>query len=322
MNWLELHLRNFVLPVLKSNMKATALTPFTGVLNPASNCQWRETGILKTALKSWGLWAPTTWSKVSPAVQNAFLEFDLAKVASAGESSHQLSRKPSHELFSSEQIFHTTIKNSVKKLRRDLKSGKKLLLLGRDVWLWAVLCEKYGVPYVYDPRVSRNVANNSIVFAKILSDLGTHEGDVLFDTGFAGTIHRCAEQASGFHLVNLMLSAHNNENQQFKNNGLIRNRALVAEYTPKYFKSGRVQGQKSLGLGDLLKAKLNSEPLDADNAKEPKTESILIQTYTDVNEFVACALLTIWMWNYESPAWIPGPSVPEGLRKKSFNFLS
>jgi hypothetical protein len=306
MNWLEQHLRNFVLPVIKSKMSDGPIIPFTGKLNPANNCQWPETGMLKAALKSWGLkstrYVDHPMQGISQSTLDQFVKFDLTKL---GISGHSLILKESQLAFSQNQVFHSIIKNSVKSLRDCLKPGTKLLLLGRDVWSWAILCQKYNVPYVFDPRVSRATANDHELFAKLLQEIGAKDGDTMFDTGFAGTIHRHAQAATGLNLVNLMLSSGNNDFQQFRNNGLIRNRALFAEYLPKYYKSGYVK-YKHKEAEDIFASKWVISDLELRQNRLGERE--IVQPYRELDEFVQCALTTIWLYNFESPAWIPGPS--------------
>jgi hypothetical protein len=235
----------------------------------------------------------------------------------------------SHRGYSDLDIAHTIVKNSVKRLKELTVDGSKVLLLGRDVWLWAVIGEKMGLRYVYDPRVSRGVAAEHAEMKSILETLDVKNNDIVFDTGFSGTIHRHCQAASDsglrqegifgnrnwlnssdpftyaqkerVQLRNLMLSSGYKENQMFPNHGLARNRALFIEYLPKYYKTGFI-----------------------DRTGRARQE------LSSVDEIVNCALMTIWAWNYESPSWIKGPVVsrdPNGqvkfpFRKQLFSLLT
>lgn len=317
MKWLEKHLREFVLPAIREvyagRTRVESLEPYTKALDPAPDCFCREAGILKSALKRWGIWTTPKYSDdyhrslgngaVSMQTLNLFKTFQLNRYELGG---HNLIVKPSQSKFSVEQIFHSVLKNSVKNLGHTLSKGSKLLLLGRDVWAWAVLCEKMGVPYVYDPRVSRQVACAHKVFKNILFELGAKEGDILFDTGFAGSIYYNAVQATDLKLVNLMFSATNNANQQFRNNGVIRNRALFAEYLPKYFLSGRVASS--------VNSSKETSSISWWTTPISSIDGVAFQDYSTMDEIVSCALTTMWIWLYQSPSWIPGPSKPKGMQ--------
>jgi hypothetical protein len=116
----------------------------------------------------------------------------------------------------------------------------------------------------------------SVHLYEALINVETNDGDILFDTGFAGTIHRYVQDFCGRNLENLMFSAGRVQNQQFPNYGLSRNRALALEYLPKYFKTGTIR------------------------------EGKVVQELASLPEFISAAALTILFWYHESPAWIPG----------------
>lgn len=293
MDWLQKHLRTFVFPVVVNwntapggdRLKFMTREPFAGDLRPASGCQFPEAGQLAALLMS-----TKYWQRLAPKTIKLFKAMDVSSIHEGYGSYDKLDRKCYHHNITDEQIVHTTIKNSVKDLKYRIKDGNKVLFLGRDVWLWAVLAEKFGVPHIYDPRVSRNVAVRHDKFAQILYQAGASEGDMLFDTGFAGTIFRNCMEAlmHKIPLQNLMLSARAAETQ-FPNHQFARNRALFIEYLPKYFKTGKVDGD------------------------------LVVQDLADLDSFVQAALLTIWTWQFESPSWIRGPQLKGDHMKRSRN---
>ena len=270
-------------------------------LRPARSCFCEEVGLLKAALKSWTLsghlvsgFRPRSgrvpmWDQLR---DDQHLRFDGQPHIKPNSPEdvliqHTLNKpglkKPeSHLKYSEFDLVHSIVKNSVKDLRRRLGRGNKVLLLGRDVWLWEVLCKKYGVRTLFDPQISRAVAKEIQQTSK-LKEYDIQDGDILFDTGFAGSIYLALRRAipdKDLKCVLLSVNPHANASikQQFPNYGLARNRALVIEYTPKYFESGYVRGGK------------------------------VEQNFSNFREFIDSALLTAWAWHAESPSWIPGPS--------------
>jgi hypothetical protein len=297
MNWLESHLRSFVFPMLQYWFSNGVRIPegkdfYKGEIRPANDCQFPETGMLKAFLKSTGLWKTYCTKKQGYVSSLLYARLNLEKEyvdrnssfknfvpSFTDDGTHSLLKFSQHSGFTEADILHTTVKNSVKNLRAlTADRGCKVVLLGRDVWIWSVLCEKMGVPYVYTPIVSRLVAREFYPFVDIVRSLNLKEGDIVFDTGFAGTIYRAVKDiVRDVDIECIMFSAHDKQFQQFKNHGLARNRALCLEYLPKYFKTGTVRNERA------------------------------VQELADLESFVDCALLTIWAWHYESPTWITGP---------------
>lgn len=287
-SWIERHTRGFILNGLRGSL---SLPPAKCNHRPASDCRFPELGIIKSALKSWkhtssalysGQKLPSVWNYLADRDQFMFESrtgdsFPLLQNTDI-YSSHYISTYQSHAMYSGFTLVHTMIKNSVRDLRKRLPQGCKVILLGRDVWLWAVLCEKMNVPYSYSPSVSRNVVYSEEALRQVMRHIPLADGDILFDTGFAGTIHKYVSQYhSNIRLENVMFSAANKEFQQFRNYGLARNRALVIEYLPKYYNSARIWDGK------------------------------VVQELASFREFLKASVLTILFWYHESPAWLPGP---------------
>lgn len=324
MNWLDTHLRTFVFPnllrykkllsvfgqsigqilTLKAYGQASedALPVFTGEIRPASGCMYEEFGKVKSMLQSLNLWEQLiredgtnrcNYSTYSTSIKkrtlaeqfNAFNIDDITR----SEYSHELMKSVYLKNYNHNQIIHTLLKNTV----RSLRSRKaRVVFLGRDVWSWYVVAQQIGLNSIFDPRVSREIARDRDSILRIANELKLQDEDVLFDTGFAGTIHRQVSQHTGLKLTNLMLSCHSDEVKLFPTQALSRNRALFLEYLPKYFTSGRVNGNE------------------------------IHQTMTSLNEFVRATLTTIWAYKFISPnmiiadrlrnnltLWLPGTRI-------------
>ncbi len=309
MNWLETHLREFVFPMLKLYAKQkkdchTQGSEWTNE-NPVSlgsllrtklgmgaqhdlKCPPREeivpvvseirpgnlgldlpveAKMLYTALSSYGLIKDVSWHV------NAILNPDLnAKSPTKWQLAGSRPLTKINLSYSNEDHAHWYLKTCVKSIRTRLKgSERQVVLLGRDVWMVSVLCHKHGIPHVYDPRISRGVAGSELMKG-ILPEYNLRKGDILFDTGFAGSIHKAVTNHSGMELENVMISAHSKDNQLFPNSGIARNYALFFEYLPKYFESGTTK------------------------------DGEVVQYMADFTEFVEAAMGTIWAWHHESPS--------------------
>lgn len=287
MNWLETHLRTFVFPQLLRYAKENGdtppetnqLLPFTGKINPASGCMYEEFGLLKTFLKSTGLWERLVQPKFKVSafdqigIEN-FKRFKIETISTDGH--HALLIPPDLAKFNANQIIHVLLKNSIRNLRGQ---NSRIIFLGRDVWPWYVVAQRIGLNSIFDPRVSRTVANNKDAAQQISQELGLQSFDVIFDTGFAGSIHRAFSNHTGLKLGNLMLSSSLPQTTQFPNATLARNRALFLEYLPKYFGTGRV------------------------------TDGQIKQPLAPLYEFVSAAMLTIWAYKFVSPNFIEAPRV-------------
>ena len=172
--------------------------------------------------------------------------------------------------------LHTIVKNSLKSLRRILKKpGRRLLLPGRDVWLWSVLAHKMNIPHMFDARISRLVARDHVVLKEIADGWRLTQNTIVFDTGFAGSIYNHICQATGKKPINLMLSTLRSGEQLWPTHKGARGKALTIEKLPKYQKTGTLRDGRAT------------------------------QWLANLEEYIQAAILTIWFWYHESPAWIP-----------------
>lgn len=318
MSWLHNHIQNFVVPGIKAIIEAKpeikedpdwlySFEKSTGGaksedvsrygpynLRPARACQHPEAGIVYTALRSFNARQKMGDEKYEAALRmltkcdpEHFITKSLRySFPAAGDV-------PPHD------VIHNVVKNSWRALRRvcTMSGPRTLILPGRDVWLWEVMCRKRNMPSVYDPRVSRLLTHNVDALRQVINSWGVNitPETVVFDTGFAGSIYRAICGATDVKMTNLMLSTHISITskagkdiscQIFPNHANARAKALAIEYLPKYWKTGTVR---------------DGQP---------------VQYLADLDEFVKCAALTIWFWHHRSPRWIKQVGKGEGRRRK------
>jgi len=117
----------------------------------------------------------------------------------------------------------TVMKNAWRSMKRHA-SGKKIILAGRDVWLFEVLARREKYPTLFLPNCSRASVRDIA--------LDETENSCLFDTGFIGSIPR-ALNIEDFKLF----SSRINEKQIFPRLSGARRLALKIEKTNKYWKT-------------------------------------------------------------------------------------
>jgi len=118
----------------------------------------------------------------------------------------------------------TIIKNAWRSVKKQAH-GRKVLLMGRDVWVFEVLARREGFPTYFDPQCSRAAASCiTLPFDK--------KNCVLFDTGFMGSIARILK----VDFILLSAEQHLNSKQVFPRLTNSRSLALFLEELPKYWK--------------------------------------------------------------------------------------
>lgn len=143
--------------------------------------------------------------------------------------------------------IHSLIKSMAKSLKAQLENGNKVFLLGRDVWPWVPIFVQMDVPFYFDSRVSRQIVNTfgnrdkEDAYLRLLFEADIRNGDIVFDTGFAGTIFKRTKEISGRDLKCVMMSADRSTEQIYPNLGLARPYVLNIEYLTKPFKTGRYE---------------------------------------------------------------------------------
>ena len=126
----------------------------------------------------------------------------------------------------------SVMKNMWRSVKR-AAAGRRILLAGRDVWVFEVLARRENFPTIFRPDISRATANR---VAEDYSQL------FIFDTGFVGSIPRALNSQHY-----LMASASTQSDidgtvrQVFPHLKGARSLALKIESTPKYWKHGYIQ---------------------------------------------------------------------------------
>lgn len=129
--------------------------------------------------------------------------------------------------FSAEEM--TVIKNCWRSVKTSAK-GRKVLLAGRDVFVFEVLARRENFPTLFLPECSRET----------VSAIRLEEKDVyLFDTGFMGTIP-ARLGIDSFGLLSYANKSRAVEKQIFPRLTMSRGLALKIERTPKYWETGRL----------------------------------------------------------------------------------
>lgn len=271
MSWIRNHVRHYVVPALKAYAKRPSFTDLHDEkhkpinMRPAHGCKHKELGLILAACRCF----------------NLPLASGQEQMLRTG-SSYRILGSRGYSLQKPEDKIHNAIKNSCKAIKRILKkdSRRKLILPGRDVWLWSVQCHKMGIPHIFDPRISRLVSRDGVILKAIVDTWKIDEHTIIFDTGFAGSIYRRIVEVSGVNCINLMFSTKRKNpqtqlpEQLWPYHRSARGKALAIEYLPKYQKTGTTNNGQCL------------------------------QYMADYDEFLLAAALTIWFWHYESPTWI------------------
>lgn len=157
----------------------------------------------------------------------------------------------------------TVIKNCWKSVKKEAR-GRKILLAGRDVFIFEILARRENYPTIFIPQCSRQTVRD-IHFPEEM-DL------FLFDTGFVGSI----PNALGISTFKLMSYAQMNsvEKQVFPRLTRSRGLALKIESTPKYWSSARMQ------------------------------DGAVFQEFSDNSEFLRAAYLTSEIYKDSSPHFV------------------
>lgn len=178
-----------------------------------------------------------------------------------------------------QQVLRATLDSAMVALREEKCS--RLLLGGRDVWTFAVLCNRRKIPHLFVPELSRKVAESPHV-KPFLEERGFTGDELFLDTGFVGSIPRVLsshfQQPFKFRLMSQsrisppvgaaphdlpahgsllkkVSRKHNYPNQLFPNRKSARTEALNTEYLAKYWKTGTVKFDAGeMNLHELMEA--------------------------------------------------------------------
>lgn len=165
------------------------------------------------------------------------------------------------------------IKNSVRSIKAKA-NGRRIILPGRDAFIWHVLLSKIGYPNLYDPRISRLVCSYPALEGIVKDEWKLRKDDFIVDTGFMGTIPRAINEAAGLNCRYTLLSAdisvlagkggsifagYGNwkgaklldfDKQIFPKHKGSRNLALSIESLPKYHETARMNNEGKIRQDD------------------------------------------------------------------------
>jgi hypothetical protein len=110
-------------------------------------------------------------------------EYDVREVnAHGGASKYRERAKVDHN------VLNVTLDSAMAAMRSE--ECDRLFLGGRDVWAFAVMCERRRIPYMYVPELSRYVSSRPEI-KPFLEERGFRgEKELFLDTGYAGSIPR------------------------------------------------------------------------------------------------------------------------------------
>lgn len=288
--WLNEHIKNEVLPLLKIRNIRPAKAPT------------EAQGLLISAIKSLGLDKKQTYDcgipncpVFHPTLSDRWLEL---------EQFYQLQQRE----FTPEEW--EVIKNSIRSMKAKA-GGARIILPGRDAFLWHMMLEKIGYPNLYDPRISRAVASlhrkpfpqvgwdqkgsYSEEFIKILNSWNLRPDDYIIDTGFMGTIPKAINAASNMNLRWSMLSADSSvlgysgggKSWSGRKIPIVREEKYKTEYDKQIFPNHK--GSRELAL------KIEGLPKYQESARLSENGKIIQDASNRVSIMMA-ALFTIRAW--------------------------
>lgn len=169
MSWLRDHFHSFVFPAfVAAEKKSTEIgEPFD--VRPSPHAPERLPSELR---KMWTLCKE----------HDVPFEYDVREVNLYGGTSKYRERaKVDHN------VLNSTLDSAMAAMRHE--GCDRLFLGGRDVWAFAVMCERRRIPYMFVPELSRNVSSRPEV-RPFLEERGFTGNELFLDTGYAGSIPR------------------------------------------------------------------------------------------------------------------------------------
>lgn len=169
MSWLRDWYHNFVFPAfVAAEKKSTEIgAPFD--VRPSPHAPGR----LPPELRK--LWTLCKEHEVP-------FEFDVREVnLHGGTSKYRERAKVDHN------VLNSTLDSAMAAMRAE--GCDRLFLGGRDVWAFAVMCERRRIPYMFVPELSRMVSSRPEV-RPFLEARGFTGNELFLDTGYAGSIPR------------------------------------------------------------------------------------------------------------------------------------
>lgn len=236
MSWLRDHFYKFVFPAFEAATKQTTEIGQPFDVKASKHAPERLPAELR---KLWTLCQDhqIEWS------------YDVREVNYFGGSSKYRESAKLHQ-----NVLRATLDSAMSALRGE--RCDRLFLGGRDVWTFAVLCEKRRIPYMFVPELSRSVAQDLKV-KPFLEAKGFKGTELFLDTGFSGSIPRSLaahfERPFKFRLMSQSGGSGPRgdrpklrPNQLFPNRKLARDEALETEYLAKYWRAGTCIGAERI----------------------------------------------------------------------------
>jgi len=181
------------------------------------------------------------------------------------------------ELCENEAFSHSlSFMKEVKRMYLSVKGWKGVLLLGRDTFFFALDCARRGIPFVWIPCVSREVATwlgNTLQWHKIIN-ISLAYNHIWVDTGFVGSVFNeakkeyssfqgilfsasdYAEYASfpGYSRMAALAIENFHSNASFWNSGYVHNDLfIIQEGMTREWPAGLILGSIAVWYGDLDK---------------------------------------------------------------------
>lgn len=293
MSWLRDQFHTFIFPAfLASEKKSSEIGPPVDVKASPSAPDKLPTELRK-------LWTLCQDFKVE-------WSYDVRELNSWGGSSKYRESARIHH-----SILRATLDSAMCSMRAE--GCNKLFLGGRDVWTFAVMCERRKIPYMFIPELSRHVTSKAEV-RPFLESRGFTGHELFLDTGFAGSIPRnLAKWFEGIQFKFRLMSQHDKAPFHLKAASepvgfLVDGDVSKGEPTKGIPVSDEVFGQK---LTNQMKRpnqlfpnrkKARDEALETEYlAKFWKTgtfdnENKVVQYFSDKKSIQRAALLTSMLW--------------------------
>ena len=286
MSWIRQHVNYFVIPGIRTLAKADGLAvldrdikPFDVRTRPSTKCPYTESGLIYATVAS-VLPKENKTREIALELCRVIGTKDEEKLVYSLETRDTRVKQLTGscgEGISGSAVIHSMLCQALRSLKRRLTHKDSFVVYpGRDAWAFEVLSRRRGMRSLYDPSMSRWLAenkNDSLMRQRVQSFQLPWQRALVFDTGYAGTVPKAIGRAAGLDPVTMiMLSAMDPSNQLFPRHTGSRAKALSFEYVAKY-------RQRCTAFED-------GKP---------------IQYLADLEEFIKAGILTIWLWYHQSP---------------------
>jgi hypothetical protein len=286
MTWLESHVRDFVIPGIRTLARANGKTlydhqikPWDGIVRPSSKCKIKEAGMIHAVASSVLPKGQAARDVVLGLCQQLGTR-ETAEFVYELDPQGRVKKLGNHYPgVNGADVLHSFLCASTRAIKAHTRHpNARVIYPGRDVWAFEVMSQRMGVKSIYDSRVSREIDRKEAAFKEVVNSwpIPNWGYALAFDSGYAGTVPRAIGRVAGHKQINIvMLSAVDEQFQVFPGHTGSRAKALALEYLAKYRKRCTVQNDE------------------------------LHQPLADLEEFIKAALLTCWIWHHVSPRRLP-----------------